>query len=100
MSLHNTIFALKVIATTSDKASANQRLIKMHGSLYKARNMFAPERYIYFFSDAPHLVKTVRNNLHSSGGGRNSKRLWVSTCLKVKLFQFIALVEEEEMFWM
>ena len=77
-------FSLQVIAATCDKASSNQRLIKMHGNLYKAKNFFAPDRYLYFFSDVPHLVKTVRNNLYSSGGGKNTKHLWVSTGVYVQ----------------
>lgn len=66
-----------MIASTSDKAAANQRLIKMHGNFYKAVNLFAPERDVFFFSDAPHLIKTVRNNLASSGWGRRTRHLWV-----------------------
>ena len=50
----------------------------MHGQTeYKTKNFFAPEREIYFFSDAPHLVKTVRNNMSSSGFGKSTKYLWV-----------------------
>ena len=71
---------LKVIASTSDKASPNQKLYRLHGDAntlcYKTINFFAPDRYIYFFSDVPHLVKTVRNNIHSSGSGTNTKYLW------------------------
>ena len=66
---------LKVIVSTSDKASANQRLYQMHGHgveiCYKSLKMFSLDRNIYFISDAPHLVKTVRNNLSSSGSGKN-----------------------------
>lgn len=69
------------MVSTSDKASANQRLIKMHGKsfTYKAVNLFARERFIYFMSDVPHLVKTVRNNLESSGSApHHTRHLWVS----------------------
>ena len=72
---------LKVIASTSDKATPNQRLYRLHGQgpdvCYKAINLFSMDRYIYFFSDAPHLIKTVRNNLASSGHGKNTRLLWV-----------------------
>lgn len=50
---------LKVIASTSDKASANQKLYSMHLNrgdqeiCFKARNMFAPKRLIFFISDPP-----------------------------------------------
>ena len=44
---------------------ANQRLIKLHCSgklVYKVINPHAPDhRYLYFFSDPPHLLKTRRN---------------------------------------
>ena len=57
---------LWVIAATSDGASANRRLYRLHKPLdgdsdtdvcYRTINLFAPHRFIYFFSDAPHLVK-------------------------------------------
>ena len=38
--------------------------------------MFALWRYIFFFSDAPHLVKTARNCLYSSGNGTCSRYMW------------------------
>ena len=69
---------LWVIASTSDGASPNRRLYRMHKPLvnnaeddlcYRTINLYAPQRYIYFFSDAPHLVKTTRNYLYSSGHG-------------------------------
>lgn len=69
---------LWVIATTSDGASPNRKFYRMHQPLddnagkdvcYRTINLYAPYRYIYFFSDAPHLVKTTRNCLHQSGSG-------------------------------
>ena len=46
-------------------ASSNCSLVKLHNSsqfIYKARNIYSnDERFIYFFSDPPHLIKTVRN---------------------------------------
>ena len=69
---------LWVIASTSDGASPNRRLYRMHKPLdnnaeddlcYQTINLYAPQRYIYFFSNAPHLVKTTRNCLYSSGHG-------------------------------
>ena len=52
---------LWVIASTSDGASPNRRLYRMHKPLdnnaeddlcYRTINLYAPHRYIYFFSDA------------------------------------------------
>ena len=69
---------LWVIASTSDGASPNRRFFRMHKTMddnangdvcYRTINVFAPHRYIYFFADAPHLVKTTRNCLYSSGHG-------------------------------
>ena len=79
--LRNFHFVVQVIASTSDKAAPNQRLYRLHGDgrevCYKAVNLAAPSRYVYFISDAPHLMKTVRNNMLSSGSGRNTRCLWV-----------------------
>ena len=47
---------------------------------YKTLNPFAVEenRYLYFISDVPHLMKTARNCLsHSFGYGR-TRQMWVS----------------------
>lgn len=41
--------------------------------VHKTLNVYAPDRFIYFVSDAHHLLKTFRNNLYSSrayGGKR------------------------------
>ena len=69
---------LKVLAATADGASTNRRLIKLHTPgrevSYRVINPHAPEkRFLYFISDPPHLIKTVRN------AWANPKRnLWVS----------------------
>ena len=66
------------MSSTSDKASPNQRLYQLHGRAgeicHKTVNFFARDRDIYF-SDVPHLIKTVRNNLFRSGYGKTSL-LW------------------------
>ena len=63
------ICGLKVMALTCDGASMNRRLFKLHQTgtqlVYKVVNPVATERYTYFFSDAPHLLKTVRNSWQS-----------------------------------
>ena len=60
---------LKVIAATADGASQNRKFFRMHKYLcgdtdadviYCTKNIHPKEmRFIYFFVDAPHLVKTV-----------------------------------------
>lgn len=73
--------SLKVIASTSDKASSNQKMYQMHKITdedeicYKCINIFSPDRFIFFISDPPHLIKTIRNNILSSGSGQNNL-LW------------------------
>lgn len=55
----------KVIGTTLDGYSANRRFIKLVAEdapvKHKMVNPCAPDRHIFFFSDPPHLLKTVRN---------------------------------------
>ena len=74
---------LKVIAATADGASQNRKFFKMHKYLcgdseadviYRTKNIHTKEmHFIYFFADAPHLVKTVRNCLYHSGSGRGAR---------------------------
>lgn len=69
---------LKVIAAVSDGASPNRTFYQMHefmdtniplnqeeSVVYRTINLYAPDRYIWFFADAPHLIKTVRNCITS-----------------------------------
>ena len=70
----------KVIAATADGASPNRAFLRMHfpksknNHDYKTKNPFTTEeRYIYFFSDPPHLLKTIRNCLANA-----NRTLWVS----------------------
>ena len=73
----------RVLGLTCDGASPNRRLWKLHSSsssssssdelIYKVPNVFADDkRDLYFISDPPHLLKTIRNSFY------NPKRtLWV-----------------------
>ena len=72
-----------VIAATSDGASPNRRFYRLHKPLdgdadvcYRTINLYAPHRFVYFFSDAPHLVKTTRNCLLHSGSGSCTQYMW------------------------
>ncbi|KAI8780681.1 Transposable element P transposase, partial [Biomphalaria glabrata] len=66
---------LKVIASTCDKASANVKLHQLHNSQFDSNICFKPinhcatDRFIYFISDVPNLLKTVRNTIFKSGFG-------------------------------
>ena len=45
--------------------------------VYQAFNFYTEEnQYVYFFSDVPHLMKTTRNYLANSGGGRGTQYMW------------------------
>ena len=77
---------LWVCATVSDGASRNRKFYDLHVNLvdedhptdfiHRTVNLFSPSRCIYFFSDAPHLVKTARNCLFNSGFGKHSRLMW------------------------
>lgn len=80
-----TTYNLWVIAAASDGATPNRRFFRLHDTLdgdagkdvcYHTINLFAPHQFVYFFSDAPHLIKTTRNCVHNSGSGRCSQYLW------------------------
>ena len=69
----------RILAVTCDGASCNRKLFQMHdpkGKLvYKTVNVYSSDSDpIFFISDPPHLLKTLRNCL------ANAKRhLWVSS---------------------
>ena len=76
---------LWVVSATSDGASQNRKFYKMHFGIsadkdesivFRVKNLFALHRHIHFFSDAPHLVKTARNCLYSSGFGSSVRLMW------------------------
>lgn len=83
---------LRVIATVSDGASPNRAFFQMHEFMdsfeetivdheivYRTVNLYASDqRYIWFFSDVPHLIKTIRNCVYKSG---NTHRL-IKFCIK------------------
>ncbi len=84
--------ALRLVAVTCDGAAANRKFYRMHSYLldkidsdtscgdiiYKTLNFYADdhERYIYFFADPPHLMKTARNCLSKSGANKSGRQLW------------------------
>ena len=42
--------------------------------VYRTKNIYNKEmRFIHFFADVPHLMKTVRNFLFHSGSGRGRR---------------------------
>ena len=74
------LLGFNVLATVCDGASPNRKFFKLHGnkSTYKTKNPYAEsERYLFFLSDVPHLIKTVRNCWANSYGHSFSRTLWV-----------------------
>lgn len=71
-----TRLGLCVVAVTCDGASDNRRLFSLHDTaskmVYKTTNVYSKEQNtIFFFSDPPHLIKTIRNCFQRG-------KLWVS----------------------
>lgn len=69
----------KVMGVTADGLSVNHHFFKLHGEsttdnpVHKTSNPYtSEERSLYFFSDLPHLIKTVRNCWASK-----KRNLWV-----------------------
>ena len=60
-----------VLALCCDGASSNRKLWKLHSKgnklLHKIPNIYASEgkRFLYFISDPPHLLKTIRNSWYN-----------------------------------
>ena len=81
----------KVISLTADKGSCNPKFYRLHHKIYstksnhqdvtyKVPNPYTNEkRDIFFISDVPHLIKTVRNAWSNSFGHNNARALWVSS---------------------
>ena len=72
-----------MLGATFDGASVNRRLVKLHDTsekiVYRVRNIRASDgRYLFFFSDPPHLIKTTRNCWASK-----SRTLWVSVYIYI-----------------
>ena len=91
------VCSLWVCAAVSDGASPNRLFFELHADLmdpgsgdlvHYTTNLFVPSRKIYFFSDAPHLLKTARNCLFNSGSGKCTHYLWNNG--KYKLWEHIA----------
>ena len=89
---------LNVVAAISDGASPNRRFYQLHNSfggnisntdiVYKTKKLFSPGRWIWFFADAPHLLKTSRNCLLNTGSGLNSRLMWNNGQFLLWKFQF------------
>lgn len=79
-----------VLACTCDGLSVNRRFFKLHGTgnmVYKAMNPYSDgDRFVYFFSDPPHLIKTVRNCWFS-----DKRLMWVSVYCRI-LYKTLCII--------
>lgn len=77
------LLGLKVMFITADGASPNRKVFNMHRNkrgefIYKTPNIYSDDkRFIFFFVDTPHLIKTTRNCLSQSFAHGNMRALWV-----------------------
>ena len=62
-------FGFEIILSCCDGASSNRSFIEMNTGKSNRCSCFNPfsGKQLFFFSDPPHLIKKLRNNLHSSG---------------------------------
>ena len=84
---HLEAIEFKVLAITCDGASPNRKFFRLHDKpselVYKTANVYsADSRPLFFLSDVPHLIKTVRNCWANSFGHSHSRTLWVRYCTK------------------
>ena len=87
MICHLEAAGFKVVSLTADKGSCNPKFFRLHRQassvisdvVYNVPNPYSSDgRYIYFISDVPHLIKTVRNARSNSFGRSYARALWVS----------------------
>ena len=76
-------YGFHVLGLTCDGLAANRQLFQLHsprGSkqlVHKVSNPYSKEpRDLFFFSDPPHLLKTIRNCL-----ANKTRHLWVNQCI-------------------
>ena len=62
---------------------------------FKTINLYPRYQNIYFIVDAPHLIKTARNCLHNSGGGKNTRDMWNNE--KYLLWEHIVKIYHEDL---
>ena len=103
MILENTCY-LCVIAVVSDGASCNRSIIKLHRSMsniadadvvYRTVNLYRPSRYICFFADTLHLIKTTRNCMYHSGSCAGKTRLMWNVGREIVWNHLIRAVQDD-----
>ena len=99
----------RVMALVCDGLAANRRLFRLHvpdtpaSCVHKVANPYAEDgRHLFFLSDPPHLVKTVRNAWSS-----NKRSLWVRngslrltcTCTFIYSFDLFLQCQGKDIAW-
>ena len=74
-----------VVVATSNGVSTNRTFYQIHEDLngnsqvnvcYRTINLHVKNRFIYFVSDPPHIVKTTGNCLYDSGDEKQTQYMW------------------------
>ncbi|KAK3918324.1 Transposable element P transposase [Frankliniella fusca] len=95
---------IQVIAMTSDGNAVNRGFYKMNtpihatksGIVYDTINKAAPSRPLFFLSDLPHLIKTIRNNFYNSRVAKKSRRCLTKNGQKILWSTIIRLFNEKK----
>ena len=80
------LFEIPVVSLSSDGAESNRRfymLCQSAGIPYKTTNTFQQDYDLYFFCDAPHLLKTTRNCFSNSFAHFKSRMLKVNHSIDI-----------------
>ena len=62
--------------------------------VYRTVNVYAPDRFVWLFANAPHLMKTARNCLYHSSTGKSTRCMWNDG--KYLLWQHICSIVNED----
>ena len=95
---------VQIIAMTSDGNAVNRAFFKMNtpitrtknGIVFDTINKAAPSRPLFFMSDLPHLIKTIRNNFHNSRPEKKSKRCLTKNGQRILWTTIIRLFNEKK----
>ena len=90
----------KVISLTCDGAGSNRKFFKLHGKpdefVYKTTNVCAEDpRPLFFISDPPHLIKTVRNCWANSYRHSGSRKLSVCNNNTVNYYTIAIIILDQ-----
>ncbi|XP_026290481.2 uncharacterized protein LOC113215119 [Frankliniella occidentalis] len=75
---HCELAGIHILSVVCDGSAVNRGFIQMHtptnperqlksGVVFACKNLCVPDRELFFFSDPPHLIKTLRNCFAKSG---------------------------------